>query len=286
MVQSEQCDTQSTTHPGITQRNSRWPLQEEPDPINRVVRLSTNLQTNFQTLRESASGPIRNQLEHKTPSLRLSNSRPSGVGCGCSEHSMGKPGCTKTSILDLQDNFHRPRLADKTMGLGSSGDVSGHTKTTTTHSHSAQTTTEQPIPCKPNFPQSPRVVSRSSTLKEHGFTAEVAERIAAPQRLSTRAIYSSKWTAFQKWCTEEQVDFRNPSISDICNFFWYLFNVLNRCPSTIEGYRTAIADTLGNTKQNISNNMDIAKLIASFYRDKPKSSRNIPRWNLSVVLHT
>ena len=85
------------------------------------------------------------------------------------------------------------------------------------------------------------MVSRSSTLKECGFTAEVAERIAAPQRLSTRAIYSSKWTVFQKWCTEEQGDFRNPSISDICNFFWYLFNVLNRCPSTIEGYRTAIA---------------------------------------------
>ena len=79
------------------------------------------------------------------------------------------------------------------------------------------------------------------------------------------------------------MDFRNPSISDICNFFWYLFNVLN--PSTIECYRTAIADTLGNTKQNISNNMDIARLIASFYRDKPKSSWNIPKWNLSVVLH-
>ena len=61
-----------------------------------------------------------------------------------------------------------------------------------------QTTTEQPIPCKPSFPQSPRVVSRSSTLKERGFTAEVAERIAAPQRLSTRAIYSPKMTSFSK----------------------------------------------------------------------------------------
>ena len=174
MVQSEQCDTQSMTYPGITQRNSGRPLQEEPDPINRVVPLSTNLQTNFQTLGESPSG-------HKTPSLRLSNSRPSGVGCGCPEHSMGKPGCvcfpshrpaaqgcTKTSIPDLQNNSHHPRLADKAMVLGSSGDVSGHTKTTTTHSHSAQTTTEQ------------RVVSRGSTLKECGFTAEVAERIAAP----------------------------------------------------------------------------------------------------------
>ena len=113
----------------------------------------------------------------------------------------------------------------------------------------------------------------------------MAERIAAPLRLSTRAIYSSKWTVFQRWCTEEQVDFRNPFISDICNFFWYLFNVPNRCPSTIEGYRTAIAGTLRNSKLYISTNVDVAKLIASFYRDKPKSSRPIPKWNLSIVLH-
>ena len=88
----------------------------------------------------------------------------------------------------------------------------------------------------------------------------------------------------QRWCTDRQVDFRNPSIGDICNFFWYLFNDLNRCPSTIEGYRTAIADTLGNTKQNISTNTEIARLIASFHRDKPKNSRPIPKWNLSLVL--
>ena len=153
MVQSEQCDTQSTTHPGITQLNSGRPLQEEPYPINRMVLFSTNLQTNFQTLGESPSGPIRNQPEHKTSSLRLSNSRPSGLGCRCPKHSMEKPGCvcfsshrpaaqgcTETSIPDLQDNSHRPRLADKAMVLGSSGDVSGHTKTTTTHSHSAKIT--------------------------------------------------------------------------------------------------------------------------------------------------
>ena len=82
-----------------------------------------------------------------------------------------------------------------------------------------KTTTGQPIPCQPSFPQSPHVVSRSSTLQEPTFTAEVAERIAATQRLSTSAIYSSKWTVFQRWCTEEQVDFRKLSISDICNFF-------------------------------------------------------------------
>ena len=168
------------------------------------------------------------------------------------------------------------------MVLGPGGVVYGHPKTTPTPMHSAETTTEQPLPCQPNTPEPPHLVSRSSALQEHGFSAEVAERIAAPQKLSTRSIYASKWTVFQCWCTDKQVDFRNPSIGDICNFFWYLFNDLNRCPSTIEGYRTAIADTLGNTKQNISTNTEIARLIASFHRDKPKHSRPIPKWNLSL----
>ena len=171
------------------------------------------------------------------------------------------------------------------MVLGPGGTVTRSPKTTPTNPITAQTTTEQPIPHSPGIPQSPRLVSRSTILQNQGFTAEVADRIAAPQRLSTRAIYASKWAVFQRWCTHEQVDFRAPSIKDICNFMCFLFNEKNRRPSTIEGYRTAIADTLGNTPLDISNNSEIARLIASFHRDKPKASRSIPTWNLSLVLH-
>ena len=121
-----------------------------------------------------------------------------------------------TALLDnVQNNSYCPGLADEAMVLGPSEDVSGHTKTTTTHTHSAQTTTEQPLLRQPNIPESPCLVSRSSALQEHGFTAEVAERIAAPQRLSIRSIYTSKWTIIQRWCTEKEVDFRNASIRDL-----------------------------------------------------------------------
>ena len=141
---------------------------------------------------------------------------------GClriSFHCPTAQGCTKTSISNLQDDSDCPRLADKTMVLGPGVIASGHPKTTPTHMHSAETTTEQPLPCQLNIPEPPCLVSWSSALQEHGFSAEVAERIAAPQRLSTRSIYASKWTIFQRWCTDKQVDFRNPSIGDICNFF-------------------------------------------------------------------
>ena len=65
----------------------------------------------------------------------------------------------------------------------------------------------------------------------------------------------------------------------------YLYQDLNRCPLTIDGYRTAIVDTLGPTGHHISQSSDLNRLLSSFHRDRPKSSRNLPKWNLSVVLN-
>ena len=114
---------------------------------------------------------------------------------------------------------------------------------------------------------------------------EVAERIAAPQRSSTRTIYMSKWALFEKWCIENLVDFSTPSVKQVSDFFMYLYQDLNRHPSTIDGYRTAIVDTLGPAGHHISQSSDLNRLLSSFHRDRPKSSRNLPKWNLSVVLN-
>ena len=128
-------------------------------------------------------------------------------------------------------------------------------------------------------------VSRSGQLQELGFSVEVAERIAAPQRSSTRTIYKSQWALFKKWCRENSVNFSTPSVKQISDFFMCLYQDLNRRPSTIGGYRTAIVDTLGSSGQHIAHNEDLHRLLSSFHRDRPKSSRNLPKWNLSVVLN-
>ena len=56
-----------------------------------------------------------------------------------------------------------------------------------------------------------------------------------------------------------------------------------RRPSTIDGYRTAIVDTLGPVGHHIAQSSDLNRLLSSFHRDRPKSSRNLRKWNLSVV---
>ena len=75
-----------------------------------------------------------------------------------------------------------------------------------------------------------------------------------------------------------------PTISKIADFLNHLFTVKNLKPATIAGYRTAIADHLGYFGLEVSKSLDLNRLIASFYRDKPTANRGIPSWDLSLAL--
>ena len=65
----------------------------------------------------------------------------------------------------------------------------------------------------------------------------------------------------------------------------YLFQDRKLQPSTIDGYRSDIADKLGNSPINISKDDNLTRLLDSFHRDRSKGQRGIPFWNLSLVLH-
>ena len=169
--------------------------------------------------------------------------------------------------------------------MGPSAALNRDPTTTPGVNNTPQAVPQLRVPQEPAAPQPPRLVSRSGQLQEQGFSVEVAERIAAPQRSSTRTIYKSKWALFEKWCRENSVDFSTPSVKQISDFFMYLYQDLNRRPSTIDGYRTAIVDSLGPSGQHIAHNEDLHRLLSSFHRDRPKSSRNLPKWNLCVVLN-
>ena len=126
---------------------------------------------------------------------------------------------------------------------------------------------------------------RASAIKEQGISEAVAARIEAPQRRSTRSVYEAKWAIFTKWCIANQVDFKSPPVKSVADFLLYLFEVKKLQPSTIDGYRSAIADKLGNITVNISKDDNLTRLLDSFHRDRPKGRRGIPSWNLSLVLH-
>ena len=88
----------------------------------------------------------------------------------------------KNQAMPLPDHRHSPRLARDALVLGLSAALNGDP-------------TSVPQICVPqqsSASQPPRLLSRGGQLQEQGFSVEVAERIAAPQRSSTRTIYKSK----------------------------------------------------------------------------------------------
>ena len=157
--------------------------------------------------------------------------------------------------------------------MGPSATLNRDPTSTPSVNNTTQTVPQLRIPQQSATSQPPHLVCRGGQLQEQGFSVEVAERIAVPQRSSTRIVYQSKWALFAKWCRENSVDFSTPSVKQITDFFMYLYQDLNRHHSTINGYRTAIVDTLGPMAQHTAHDAHLHRLLSSFHRDRPKSSR-------------
>ena len=258
----------------------------------------SGVQTDLSKVVHSSCRSICHSPEPQTSTVRISCPRPKGLGHRCSKHKLdgshclclpsnGSPsqGDPKNQTMPLPDHCNNSRLARDALVLGPNADLNRDPTTTSSVKNSSQTVPQLCVPQQSTASQPPCLVSRSGQLQEQGFSVEVAERIAAHQRSSTRTIYKSKWALFEKWCRENSMDFSTPSVKQVSDFFMYLYQDLNRHPSTIDGYRTAIVDTLGPTGHHIAQSSDLHRLLSSFHRDHPKSSRNLPKWNLSVVLN-
>ena len=206
-----------------------------------LVQLSTSagVQTDLSKVVHSPCRSICHSPEPQTSTVRISCPRPKGLGHRCSElkldgshclclHSNGSPsqGDPKIQAMSLPDHRNSPRLARDTLVLGPSAALNRDPTATSDVNNSPQIIPELCVSQQPTTSQPPRLVSRSGQLQEQGFSVEVAERIAAPQRSSTRTIYKSKWALFEKWCRENSLDFSTPSVKQISDFFMYLYQDL------------------------------------------------------------
>ena len=173
-------------------------------------------------------------------------------------------------------------VAQHALVLGSSG----HVQSDPTVSAQSGDSAIQPDPAQePVKPEPTWLAPRATAIKEQGFSEAMAAGIEAPQRGSTRSVCEAKWTIFTKWCLSNQVDFRPPPLKAIADFLLYLFQDRKLQPGTIDGYRSSIADKLGNSPINVSKDENLTHLLDSFHRDRLKGRRGIPSWNLSLVLH-
>ena len=193
---------------------------------NRMVTASAGVQTDLSKVVHSSCRSICHSSEPQTSTVSVSSPRPKCLGHRCSELKL--------------DGSHCLRLPSH--GSPSQGDP--------------KKSTEIPLQLPVSttlLKQSHNYVFHSNPqhLNMHAWYLGVDssknkaslwrwQRELLPLRSSTRTIYKSKWALFEKWCRENSVDFSAPSVKQISDFFMYPYQDLNRRPSTIDSYRTAL----------------------------------------------
>ena len=299
LVQPQSNSTEGQTHSRPSECNCRQIVSPKAGHSDGMVPPSRDLRPSLSNLALSPSGHVCNKVQLQASSICVPNSRPKGLVSGCSDIVLGGPGHVPLppSVSDgeggqqavrslvSQSNPDCPGMAQHALVLGPSGAICEGSSLSSTPPRSSDPTFQQGTSQGSDKPKSPCLAPRAQTIKEQGFSSPVASRIEAPQRRSTRTVYEAKWAVFVRWCETSQVDFRNPSIKQIADFLLHLFQEKNLQPSTIEGYRSAIADKLGNTSINVGKDDNLTRLLDSFHRDRPKGRRGVPAWNLSLVLH-
>ena len=299
LVHQTLSNSQSPTHPRPAESGSRQAIPSRPDHSNRMVPPSRGFSSHMQQVAPAQHRPSRHKVQQQVTSVCVTGTGSPGHCSGCPQSAMGGSGrlCLPTSShrgqsggevagLPMQENHSDcSGVAQHALVLGSGGHVQPDPTESAQSAQPVDTTLQSDPSQKSDTLKSPCMAPRATAIKEQGFSEAVASRIEAPQRGSTRSGYEAKWTIFTKWCVTNQVDFRSPPVKSVADFLLYLFEDRNLQPSTIDGYRSAIADKLGNSPFNISKDENLTRLLDSFHRDRPKSRRGIPSWNLSLVLH-
>ena len=290
---------QSPTHPWPAKCDSRQAIQTKSNHPNRMVPPSGRFSKIMQQVAPASDRPVCHEVQPQVTSLCLSSTGHPGCSSGCTHSAMGGSGRIRLPTdrhigqsggeatgLPLQEiHSDCSGLAQHALVLGLSDHVQPGPSQPAQPAQSVDTALQSDPSQKSDKSKSPCLAPRATKIKEQGFSEAVAARIEAPQRKSTRSVYEAKWTIFKKWCVTNQVDFRSPPVKSVADFLMYLFEVKKLQPSTIDGYRSAIADKLGDTTVNISKDGNLTRLLDSFHRDRPKGRRGVPSWNLSQVLH-
>ena len=97
----------------------------------------------------------------------------------------------QNQAIQLPNHCNSPRLTRDALVLGPNATLNRGPTSTSSFKNSSQTVPQLCVPQQSTASQPPCLVSRSGQLQKQGFTVEVAERIAAPQRSSIRTIYKS-----------------------------------------------------------------------------------------------
>ena len=212
--------SKGSTHSRSVECDSRQTIQTQSADSNRVVPLSAGVLCSFVLEMDPATdGPICNPVQSQISQVCVASTGSDSLGSRRYEPVMAESGCIRLSSSfpthpsDLkgsgsglsQNDPDCPMMTQHALVLGR-GQPFGSDSIQAPTSRFGDSAFQQSRSQESQQSEPTCLAPRAAVIQEQGFSDEVAARIEAPQRHSTRAVYKSKWAIFVKWCDSNKVD--------------------------------------------------------------------------------
>jgi len=290
--------TCSEAYPGSVEHTGRHSFTIEPTSDNRVDALSVSVSAHMPILGSSAHRSLCNSSKSQASDIRVPSSRRRGFRHGRFLGKLGRDECVRISpIQPGGSSFTEDQGtlvcsdSDCTPVVGSAvvpGPVRSTGRLSTGYPPSGRSTVSASISRIPreagHAPPSRLEAIQEGCIAE-GFSQQVADRIPRSVRPSSSSIYASRWKIFCDWCVGRQIDPVEAPVTIIADFLLYLFKDKGLSPSTVSGYKSAIANVFSSHgRGDIGADRTLSALLRGFYIEKPRSKSLFPQWNLALVL--
>ena len=275
----------------------RFSQQDGPDHACRMVSPICSLQETIQSVPRDLGGPLCDLREQEASKLCQPVSRREGIGSGCLFPVVGRvegiclstfqddrPSSKKDSRGSGLCNSNSTSLGRPSVVSNVTGSSGGFPKENSPSQEGSVSEGRKSAPQQATGPSSTRLAIVKRGLQAKGFSDKVSERATLCNRESTRSIYDSRFSRFQKWCVHRERSLEDVTIQEIADFLMVLFDE-GLSVSTISGYRTAISSAVGSFGGfPVGAHPVISKLISAFKVARPVNRVYFPAWNVNIVL--
>jgi len=122
-------------------------------------------------------------------------------------------------------------------------------------------------------------------MKTKGFSEQVIARMQRVHTDSTNKAYLSQWKLFESWCVKKGISPIQATSAAVADFFVYLFEDRKVQPRTIESYKSSLGFILKRASgYDLSTCTVLSDMIRSFKLERPRTTRTVVQWDLSIVL--
>lgn len=288
------------TYSRTAESDSRCSFQRKDVNPDRMVAATALCELSTKAVAKPDDRPLCKQAESSATHIRIGSNRSSSDARRCPINVVEQPNsvCVPTDSTStyssgksqifgkLQSYFDSTSLATAcvvSMPVGTSVGPSPRPRGTPGSSLSP---CAQTIPSQPRYLQPSRLACVERSLVKRGFSVNSAKRIAQPQRPSTTDIYESKWRVFANWCSKSTLDPLHPTIQAVTDFLVHLKESVGSAPSTIRGYRSAIASTLRPIGSwDDSWDSLLTNLVKNISNESHVTQSPIPKWDIGLVIN-